>query len=260
MRNLFILLVLLFPLLSHSQVTVKEIKETHPDDKEQIYIFPLIKTKTGSISTRINNTLCSDFLDVDRNKIKKSIFENVWPNDENSMGRLSDFAYEVLHNSKRIFSISISAEGCGAYCEAFTRYYNFDLQTGKEFKLEDLLTPTGKKLLLEAMNKQKRELLQQKIRSAKEILLKKGSPVSKDDKEYYEEMIEVYSNCLESQLYRSLEYTQFSLQQKTLVVFTERCSAHVNRNVDELGDFEYGFSLANWKKHFSPYGLSLLTE
>ena len=38
--------------------------------------------------------------------------------------------------------------------------------------------------------------------------------------------------------------------EKTLVVFTDRCSAHVNRNVDELGDFEYGFSLANWKKHF----------
>ncbi|MEJ8842144.1 hypothetical protein WG954_07065 [Lacibacter sp. H375] len=260
MRNLFILLALLFPFLSHSQVTVKEIKETHPQDKEQVYIFPLIKTKTGSISTRINNTLCSDFLDVDRNKVKKSIFENSWANEENVYGRLSDISYEILQNSKRIFSISLSAEGCGAYCEPFTRYYNFDLQTGKQFKLEDLFTPAGKKLLLDAMNKQKKELLQQKITSARELLHKKGSAVSKDDKEYYEEMIEVYSNCLESQLYNSLEYIQFSLQQKTLVVFGERCSAHVNQNVDELGDFEFGFSLANWKKHFSTYGLSLLSE
>jgi hypothetical protein len=61
-------------------------------------------------------------------------------------------------------------------------------------------------------------------------------------------------------LYNSLEYIQFSLQQKTLVVFTGRCSAHVNRNVDELGDFEYGFSVANWKKYFSLYGQSLLNQ
>lgn len=257
MRKMF-LLVLLMPSLSHSQVIVKEIKETHPVRKTEEYIFPTIKAKRSTVTDRINNTLCSDFLDIDRSKIKKSIFENIWPGGENNYGLLSDISYEVLQNSTRIFSISISAEGCGAYCEPFTRYYNFDLQTGKEFKLEDLLTPAGNKLLLEAMNKQKKELLQQKIRSAKELLSKKGSAVDKDDKEYYEEMIEVYNSCLESQLYTSLDYAQFSLQQKTLVVFTDRCSAHVNRNVDELGDFEFGFSLTNWKKQFSAFGLSLL--
>lgn len=260
MRKMFSFFILLLPFLAGGQVIVKEIKEMHPVRKTEEYAFPFIKAKNSSISNRINNTLCSDFLDVDRNKIKKSIFENIWPDGENNYDLLSDISYGVLHNSKRIFSISISAEGCVAYCEPFTRYYNFDLQTGKEFKLEDLLTPAGKKLLLEAMNKQKKELLQQKIRSAKELLHKKGSHVAKDDKEYYEEMIEVYSNCLESQLYTSLEYIQFSLQEKTLVVFGDRCSAHVNRNVDELGDFEYGFSLANWKKHFNTYGLSLLAE
>lgn len=259
MRKIFTLFVLALPCMVMSQVTVKEIKETHPDDKEQEYIFPYVKAKSNSIANRINNTLCSDFLDVERSKIKKSIFENVWPTDENSMGRLSDISYELLNNSKRIFSISISAEGCGAYCEPFTRYYNFDLQTGKQFKLEELLTASGQKLLLAAMNKQKKELLQQKITSAKEQLRKKGS-IDKDDKAYYEEMIEVYNTCLESQLYESLDYIQFSLQEKTLAVFTERCSAHVNRNVDELGDFEFGFSLANWKKHFTPYGLSLLKQ
>jgi hypothetical protein len=259
MRKMF-LLVLLLPVLSNSQVIVKEIKETHPLRKTEEYIFPIIKTKSSTVSNRINNTLCSDFLDVDRSKIKKSIFENVWPGGENNYGLLSEISYEVLQNSKCIFSISISAEGCGAYCEPFTRYYNFDLQTGKEFKLEELLTPAGTKLLLEAMNKQKKELLQQKIRSAKEVLSKKGSSVDKDDQEYYEEMIEVYSNCLESQLYNSLDDAQFSLQEKTLVVFTDRCSAHVNRNVDELGDFEFGFSLANWKNQFSAFGLSLFTK
>lgn len=259
MRKMF-LLALLLPVLSYSQVLVKEIKENHPVEKDEIYIFPTVKAKSKSVTTSINNTLVSDFLDIERNKIKKSIFENIWPNEENSNGRLSDISYEVLQNSKRIFSISISAEGCGAYCEPFTRYYNFDLQTGKLFKPEVLFTPSGQKLLLAAINKQKKELLQQKIRSAKELLSKKGSAIDKDDQEYYQEMIEVYSNCLDTQLYTSLEYIQFSLQEKTLVVFTGRCSAHVNRNVDELGDFEFGFSLANWKKHFSEYGLSLLRK
>ena len=259
MRKMF-LLALLLPVLSYSQVLVKEIKENHPVEKDEIYIFPSVKAKSKSVTTSINNTLVSDFLDIERNKIKKSIFENIWPNEENSNGRLSDISYEVLQNSKRIFSISISAEGCGAYCEPFTRYYNFDLQTGKLFKPEVLFTPSGQKLLLAAINKQKKELLQQKIRSAKELLSKKGSAIDKDDQEYYQEMIEVYSNCLDTQLYTSLEYIQFSLQEKTLVVFTGRCSAHVNRNVDELGDFEFGFSLTNWKKHFSEYGLSLLRK
>lgn len=259
MRKMFLFFILLLPLLVAAQVTVKEIKEAHPVEETGEYVFPFIKAKSSTVSNRINNTLCSDFLDVDRSKIKKSIFENVWPGEENPMGRLHDISYEVLQNSNRIFSISISAEGCGAYCEGFTRYYNFDLQTGKQFLLEDLLTADGKKLLLESINKQKKETLEHKIRLAKETLRKKGSSLSEEDKEYYKEMIELYNNCLERK-YSSFEYAQFSLQQKTLVVLGERCSAHVNRNVDELGDFEYGFSLANWKKYFSSYGLSLLTE
>lgn len=259
MRKMFLFFTLLLPFLVAGQVTVKEIKETHPVEETGEYIFPFIKAKSSAVSNLINNILCSDFLDVDRAKIKKSIFENVWPGEENPVGRLHDISYEVLQNSNRIFSISISAEGCGAYCEGFTRYYNFDLQTGKQFLLEDLLTADGKKLLLESINKQKKETLEHKVRSAKETLRKKGSSLSEEDKEYYKEMIDVYNNCLE-RTYSSFEYAQFSLQQKTLVVFTGRCSAHVNQNVDELGDFEFGFSLANWKKHFSPYGLSLLSE
>jgi hypothetical protein len=257
MRKIFLFFILLPPFLASSQVIVKEIKETHPVRKTEEYIFPFIKAKSSTVSNRINNTLCSDFLDVDRNKIKKSIFENVWASEEKSMNRLHDISYEVLQNSSRIFSISISAEGCGAYCEGFTRYYNFNLQTGKQFLLQELLTADGKKLLLESINKQKKETLEHKIRLAKETLRRKGSSLSEEDKEYYEEMIEVYNNCLERK-YSSFEYAQFSLQQKTLIVFTGRCSAHVNRNVDELGDFEFGFSTTNWKKHFSKYGLSLL--
>lgn len=257
MRKMFSFFILLLPFLATGQVMVKEIKETHPVRQTEEYIFPLIKAKSSIVSNRINNTLCDDFLDVDRSKIRKSIFENAWSVEETPIGRLHDISYEVMHNSNRVFSISISAEGCGAYCEPFTKYYNFDLQTGKLFKLEDLLTPAGKKLLLEAMNKQKKEALLHKIGSAKETLRKKGSSLSEEDKEYYEEMIEVYNNCLERK-FRSFEYVQFSLQQKTLVIFGERCSAHVNQNVDELGEFEFGFSLANWKKHFNTYGLSLL--
>ncbi len=258
MRKMFSFFILLLPWLVSGQVIVKEIKETHPVEETGEYIFPLIKAKSSAVSTRINNTLCSDFLDVDRDKIKKSIFENIWPGGENNSRLLSDISYEVLHNSKRIFSISISAAGCIAYCEEFTRYYNFDLRTGKQFLLEDLLTADGKKLLLESINKQKKETLEHKIRLAKETLRRKGSSLSEEDKEYYEEMIDVYTTCLGGQLYRSFECLQFSLQEKTLVVFGERCSAHVNQNVDELGDFEFGFSLANWKKHFNTYGLSLL--
>jgi hypothetical protein len=260
MRKMFSFFILLLPWLVSGQVIVKEIKETHPVEETGEYIFPLIKAKSSDVSTRINNTLCSDFLDVDRSKIKKSIFENAWPSEENSMGRLHDISYEVLQNSIRIFSISISAEGCGAYCEEFTRYYNFDLQTGKQLLLEDLLTTDGKKLLLESINKQKKETIQHKIRSAKETMRKKGSSLSEEDKKYYEEMIDLYTTCLGGQLYKSFDYLQFSLQEKTLVVFGERCSAHVNQNVDELGEFEFGFSLANWKKHFNTYGLSLLKQ
>ena len=164
MNRSILLSLLIIPVLSFSQVIVKEIKETHPVRKTEEYIFPLIKAKSSVVSNRINNTLCSDFLDVDRNKIKKSIFENVWPGGENNSRLLSDISYEVLQNSNRIFSISISAAGCIAYCESFTRYYNFNLQTGKQFLLEDLLTVDGKKLLLGSLNKQKKELLQQKIR------------------------------------------------------------------------------------------------
>ena len=241
------------PVFSHGQALIKEIRETNPIYKTLEYSFPLVvMPQNKKVADRINNDLVSDFLDADRTKIKKSIFENVWATKEMPNPTLSDISFKVLRNDKNVLNISIFAQGCGAYCEGFTTYFTYDLKNGARVKLDSLFNEEGKKFLIDSMNKRKKEILQLKL---KEIIDALETPaIQKDslERESYKEMESLYTNCLDNEI-GSLEYQQFYITASYLHVISDRCSAHYNMAFDELWNFKFTFRLETLKKYFTDY-------
>ena len=52
---------------------------------------------------------------------------------------LSYISYKTDFNSNGLLSLSISLEGCGAYCSGWTLYLNFDLPTGRSLSIDDVI-------------------------------------------------------------------------------------------------------------------------
>jgi hypothetical protein len=134
---LYIVICLILPATSFGrQVTIQTIKEQSPI-KHISYEFPRIVYKPDkNVADTINHVLVADFLSVDPGEVSKSIFEEVWPHDSILMPALNDISWIVHTNTPKLLSIAITGEGCGAYCEYFTRYYSFDLKTGELLVLD----------------------------------------------------------------------------------------------------------------------------
>lgn len=249
----------LAPFLSYGQAIIKEIQATDPKYKTLKYSFPLITVPNNKkISDKINNDLVSDFLEADRNKIKKSIFENVWSSEDRPAIR-SDISFEIISNDRNMLNISIFAQGCGAYCEGFTTYYTYDLKNGARVKLDSLFNDEGIKLLIDSMNKKKKEILQLKLEEIKDAL--RNPAVQKDsiDNESYKEMESLYNDCLDNEIQR-LEYQQFYITTSYLYIISDRCSAHYNMAIDDLWDFKFTFRLESLKTYFTNYAARLLKK
>ena len=258
MKKSLISILLLTSSISYGQVIIKEIREMDPIHKTLKYSFPLIIVpKNKKASDKINNELASDFLFIDRNKINKSIFENVWSTKEIPIAIRSDISYKILSNDKTLLNVSISADGCGAYCEYFTEYYTFNIKTGERIILDSLLKVEGKQRLIDSLNKKKREILQMKLEQIKNTLKTQNAQMNVEEKEYYKEMETLYNECLDKKI-RGLEYFKFYLSKSLLYLESNRCSAHYNRNLDEIGNFEFELKPFEWKKYFTTYAIKIL--
>jgi len=58
-------------------------------------------------------------------------------------------------------------------------------------------------------------------------------------KEHYEGAKELYERCLADMNSIPFDYMRFYLSKDKLSLYTDRCSAHVNRALDDIGDFEF---------------------
>ena len=252
---------MLFSSVCYGQAIIKTIKETNPKYKEYNYVFPFVSVPgKKNVANKVNDYLVSDLLDIDRRKVKKSIFEHLWPTKEKPMSGLSDFSYEVLCNTKKFLSLSISAEGCGAYCEHFTSYYLFDFKTGERIKLTDLLSKEGLDQLVDSINIKKKKLLETTIKGMQDSLANQSGQLKDYDRDYLEEALLLYQDCLANQQVSSIEYVKFYITKDMLFTSTGRCSAHVNRALDDIGDFDVEFALADWKKYLTAYAKVLVTK
>lgn len=231
--SIFSLLLILFSCSSNNNFRIKNIHEINPIFPQQKYEFPLLVGSSSEITGKINSDIILDFLEVDINIKHESIFEKVWGTKEYSIPKLSDLTYNVNTISKKIFSITFNAEGCGSYCENFSTSYNYDLESGNKIYLDSLFTNKGKETLLIHLTETKRKII-------KEYIFKiKNENIKEEDKEQVEQTITLYEYCLKNLPFVTLKYFDFKVTNNTIILTSDRCSNHVNRALDDLGKYKF---------------------
>lgn len=245
-----------------AQANIDSIIDTSPKCKKYHYVFPDIKLQNRKVAAKkINTDLRTDFLNLDSSQTNgKDIFRNIKPSNNNPMPAKSDLTFEVLNNSLNVLTISISADDCGAYCEEETEYFSYDLKTGDRIKLENVLSAEGQIELLDSINAQRVRLIREEISKINDTLAHTKHWLSNDDEQYYKDMLDMYSDCLLQEPYTDYTTVKFYISPKYLFIDLERCSAHVNRALDELGDFQFKFDYVERRQYFTPYMKTLMLQ
>ena len=236
--------------------TIDTVKDISPHAYHSKYIFPNLKCKADQVAAdRINRDLRQDILEVDSGEQLNSIFEKVWGGKENPMPSAGDFSFEVINNNARFFCISVSAQGCGAYCEDWTRYYMWDSRSGRKIELQELFSPTGMIRLSDSL----RTLRVHRIKSAVSDLKKawkKDLVANPDNAEGMKVAMDIFNDCMDTTKTPSVQFS-YTMDDEQLNIYLGACLPHVIRAYDEM-DYKFRFDLQNWELYLSDYAKSLL--
>jgi hypothetical protein len=259
MKYLFLIVILSVAQCKGQIATIKDIKQTNPLSKEK-YVFPKIIIQASPYKAKkINNILRKEILDADPNTPESEIFNKVWKTSDYDMPALSNIGYEILSNRNSILSITIGAEGCGAYCESWDRYFNFNLKTGNLLTIDSLFTRTGIHQLALNLDSTKEIKIKNKLVEIQDSLKTISIQKNKDDIDYYRKMLELYTDCLDRRIIdENISSLEFVLTSSGITIYSERCSAHYNRNADELWVFIYKIAFKSWLSYLTPYARALV--
>ena len=235
---------------------IDTLKDESPYHKQVFFIFPhLSNAANPTAANRIYMDLAKDVLNIEPGKQKRSLFENIWGSAELDVPTVGDISFRVINNDADFFCIGISATGCGAYCEDWTRYYTRESSTGRKVTLEAIFTGDGLQKLLSLVNALKVKRIQDNISDLQDGL--KTKPLSDDDKQDYKTAIDAYSQCL--QRAGGTENVSFSLDKNEITIHLDHCLPHAVRFLDKM-DYSFSFDVAGVKTYLSDYGLALLKQ
>jgi hypothetical protein len=139
MKFLITLSLLFSTNIYSQQFSIREIKLKSKFDQNRpgnpTIIYPIVLTGDKTVNTLINTEIKKEILDIDGKyqTIYEALKENI--NEHN----LTNLSYEITFKQQGILSINIFTEGCGAYCSSQTHYFNFNLKTGKQITIYDLI-------------------------------------------------------------------------------------------------------------------------
>ncbi|PLW92665.1 MAG: hypothetical protein C0592_09655 [Marinilabiliales bacterium] len=241
-------------ILNAQTYEVDELSQKSPSNSEEIYSFPILKGGDEEICEKINKYLIEDHLYINYGTEQNSIFENVWGNDEDP-AMIYSLAFEVDLINERMYSVTLSGEYCGAYCEGYETTYTFDLETGDIITLNMLFTEEGLEGIVEEMEKNKKEKIEAKLEEVHAMLA--SDTLADEMRDYYTEMVDMYENCECVASIEYLEYQRFIPADDYLIVVYGRCSAHYNMAMDELWYFELELPFEQWSGLFSDYAKEL---
>ena len=245
------LVVFLIGCNSDTNFTINVITESNPIHNKQVYEFPFLKGN-ADISKKINTTIINNLLELDLTEKHNSIFEKVWATEDNPIPNFTFLKYKINSLTNNLYSVTFNTEGCGAYCEEFSSSYNFDTSSGEIIHLDALLNQKGKKELLDLLSNQKRKTIT-------DYLFKlKNEKTSKKDSKMINQSIELYTNCLESLPFKTLDYFDLKILKDAIILTSNRCSNHAVRALDDLGDFEYKFKKNELNSFFNTIGKKIL--
>ena len=142
-----VLMILSFdPIFCYSQkVTFREVKLKPNsrlfDTKDSTIIYPIVVARHAAISDGINKELRRAVVDEFNDDESDSTLTVKEALRKQTANRLIHLSYEVLYNARYILSLKVSAEGCGAYCDTYHQFFNFDLKTGRPLMITDVIAP-----------------------------------------------------------------------------------------------------------------------
>lgn len=175
--------------------------------------------------------------------------------------------FEASRNDDRVLTITLSAEGCGAYCENYDVDYNFDARTGRLLALEDLVRPTAFATVARRMNQESRRLYNQQIKTLRRELAaaQKKRPPAADEIEDLQQRIELNEGCLGETgegRWRAdgLHYLGLSLAKPGITLRAGRCSNHASRALDDVGDIVLTLPPAELQPLLTDYGRALILQ
>jgi hypothetical protein len=261
MKLLFLFIYLFATLVSYGQpVKIETIKQANPITKE-IYVFPKVVIANSLLATqKVNNKLREAVLDIFQETKDSNIFDSVWRTTYR-MENISNLSFKVIEVTPLLISLSISGEGCGAYCEAFDYYFTFNAKTGNQLTLDSLFTNQGLIAFVKTLNDNKQAKLNTKLKQINHSLTLPNVKADAAEKERFSEMLSMYTECLAKKNdIQYITYIQFLIKNGTVIVYTDRCSAHYNMVYDELWTFVDRIVLKNSKKLLNQYGLGLITK
>jgi hypothetical protein len=242
-KFLFVFLLIL-SIAVESQVKIQSLDYKRGEDSR--LSFPYVLSANKDVEKRINALLQNELLENEfATANPKIVFKNseFVHNDSAWQSGYTEMAYHVEVNKSRLLSLSFEFETMAAYPESYSRYYNFDLQTGELVDVKKIFTTTGidwiKKTLISEREKRINDVIRD-IRTTYE--------------EYAEDSIFVHETFLECN--GQADEKQIFIKAKSIVFHKGYCFPHVARNLDIDMDVEWSFK--KLEKYFTAYARSIL--
>ena len=217
-------------------VVVDTISAMQPWPPYEEFTFPRFLTPGNpKLAARIERDLCIDFLEVDPDTAKGSIFQQVWGDPASTAPqRLSLLSWTSEQPLPEVLSVSFSAEGCGAYCEGFTTHYIYDLRDGHRLLYDSLFTETGRVAVDDTLRRNWQAAVEAHIQLIQGSL--KLDSLSIEDIEWLHEAMDLYRQCLLERTDYRPYVVDIEPMGKALRVYIARCNAHADRALDELDE------------------------
>lgn len=170
--------------------------------------------------------------------------------------------FRVTRNDGRVLVITISAEGCGAYCEYYDTDLNFDTRNGRALALEDLLAQSALATVARSIGKERQRRYAKQFKDlTKELAASKKAHAKADEIEDLIARIALNQRCLlDEKPMRDLRYVGFSLEGKGISLRIGRCSNHAERALDDVGELIVNLPTAQLGTLLTPYGLALVLD
>jgi hypothetical protein len=186
-------LYLLFAINSFSQkATITEIRlyadkrDFHPPKPYKTIFYPVIHLKDTNVQRRINQSIFMEIIAQGNSALKEL------KNKIKEEG-LTDVNYTITMNQQWILFLYIESEYGRGIISRNTLYFNFDLHTGEEIKIDDLLDRAQKDSFQRKVSIDKIDSLKQFI-NLQMVELKKYTT----DSDSYKWAIEQLEDCIDS--------------------------------------------------------------
>ena len=193
--------------------------------------------------------------------------------------------FTVSRQDARLLTLAFDSEGCGAYCEAYSTWYSFDLQDGSLLTAANLLTPQGMRTLAARLRQTQITRYRQQLATlAKERTAaparrqapaaKAGQPASGDTSDI-DDRIALNQSCLQDQLdqaakakepanaqtatpFQYNDFIPFEITATAFKITAGRCSNHAMRALDDVGDVTLSLPLPELAPWLTAYGRTVL--